>query len=184
MFVAHLFAGYLCTRHTISRITDQLTNTKRWKNYIVFGVFCSVLPDFDLLYFYTVDNRQHLHHSYWTHIPIFWALVAGLVYSVCRWVFKKRYGFICLILLLNTWLHLTLDTVAGGIYWFYPLSDVNIQWMHITARYEWWVFNYIIHWTFLLEICIILAAVYSYRRDRCAFNEAASIAASIPEYRD
>ena len=179
MFVAHLFAGYLCTRHTIRRVRIPLLSEKHWTNYIVFGVVCSVLPDFDLLYFYTIDNRQHLHHSYWTHIPIFWLFTTGLVYAVCRWVFKKRCGVICLILLFNTWLHLVLDTVAGGIYWFYPFSDVNIQWMHITSRYDWWVLNYIIHWTFMLEICIMLAAVYTYRRDRCYDKDAARLTVTV-----
>lgn len=166
MFVAHLFAGYLCTRHTIRRARDQLKDSKNWRYYLALGVLCAVLPDFDLLYFYTIDNRQHLHHSYWTHIPIFWVIIAGLVYAVSRWVFNKRVGVLCLILLVNTWVHLILDTVAGGIYWLYPFSDENIQWMHISARYQWWVLNYIIHWTFLLEICIVLAAIYTYRRDQ------------------
>jgi len=183
MFVAHLFAGYLCTRQTIRRVGPCFPQENYWNIYVVFGVFCSVLPDFDLIYFYTIDNRQHLHHSYWTHTPIFWLFLSGLVYAVCRWVFNRRFGAICVILLFNTWLHLILDTVAGGIYWFYPFSDVNIQWMHIPARYDWWVLNYIIHWTFMLEICIIMAAVYIYRRDRCSYR-GGSISANVAEHCD
>jgi inner membrane protein len=168
MFVAHSFAGYLCSRHCLHRFKQHLTGPTQWKYYLLFGVFCSVLPDFDLLYFYTIDNRQHLHHSYWTHIPIFWVIVAGTIYGVGRWIVNKRVGVSCVILLVNTLLHLVLDTIAGGIYWFYPLSDMYVQWLHITPRYSWWVLNYIFHWTFFLEICIILAAVYTYSKERVA----------------
>ena len=166
MFAAHLFAGYLCSRQYLHKIKNKLINSTHLKYYIAFGIFCSVLPDFDLLYFYTIDNQQHLHHTYWTHIPIFWVVAVGLFYSVSRWFFKKHFGVLSLILLMNTWLHLILDTVAGGIYWLYPLSDINVQLMHITARYNWWVLNYIFHWTFFLEICIMLTSVIIYRRDR------------------
>lgn len=166
MFVAHAFGGYLCTRQYINRLKNQWKHTTPPKYYLLFGIICSVLPDFDLLYFYTIDNRQHLHHSYWTHIPITWSVVAGLAYLIGRWVFHKRFGVFCLILLMNTWLHLILDTVAGGIYWLYPFSPTNFQWLNITASYDWWVLNYIFHWTFMLELCIISITVYIYHRDK------------------
>lgn len=166
MFVAHLFAGYLWTRQHINRVRDKLRHVENLKYYIWFGIFCSVLPDFDLLYFYTFDHRQHVHHSYWTHIPLFWLLFCAGLFIIGKGLFQRRAAVICLILLCNTWLHLLLDTVAGGIYWFYPWSEANIRFLDISPRFHWWVLNYIIHWTFLLEVMIITLAVYTFLRDR------------------
>jgi len=165
MFVAHIFAGYLCTRQTIHRSVDCWHEPDQWKKYMVFGLVCSVLPDFDLLYFYLIDHRQHIHHSYWTHIPIFWIVFVSVGSAVSRWIFQKRRGIWWIILFVNTWLHLILDTVAGGIYWFYPVTVERIRWIPITPQYDWWVLNYLLHWTFLFEVIIILTAIYVYRKD-------------------
>lgn len=166
MFFAHIPGGYLLTRQHIKRFRHKLQTESKLKYYVMFGLLCSVLPDFDLLYFYTIDNRQHIHHSYWTHIPIFWLAVAAGIYLIGKWIFKKNTGVVSLILLGNTLLHLVLDSVAGGIFWLYPWSDVYVRLMDIPSRYSWWVFNYIFHWTFLLELCIISTATLVFLRDR------------------
>ena len=168
MFAAHLFAGYLWTRRHVNRVRDKLKHVENIKYYIWFGIFCSVLPDFDLLYFYTLDHRQHLHHSYWTHMPVFWLLFSAMTYIAGKWLLNKNLAVICLVLLGNTWLHLFLDTVAGGIHWFYPWSNVNIQFMHISPRFDWWVLNYIFHWTFLFELLIMAMAAYTFWIDKNA----------------
>lgn len=66
MLTAHLPAGYCLSRVTGTSLPGALP---------VMLLF-SVLPDFDLLWFYLVDNRSIHHHRYWVHIPAFW-LVAG-----------------------------------------------------------------------------------------------------------
>ncbi len=166
MFVAHLPAGYLITRYYLRTIETRLIKSSAVKYYAMFGLFCSVLPDFDLFYFYLIDNRQHAHHTYWTHIPMFWVLFSGLLYFGAKALFKKNVGLLSVILLANTQLHMLLDSVAGGIYWLYPLSSEKYRLFEITARFDWWVFNYIIHWTFLFELIIILTAAYVVWEDR------------------
>lgn len=166
MFVAHLPAGYLITRYCLNTIGTKAANPRAWKYYAVFGLLCSVLPDFDLIYFYLIDHRQHAHHTYWTHIPIFWLLLCALLYFGAKAFFRKNIGTASLILLANTQLHLFLDSVAGGIYWLYPFSDGYYRMFKITSRFDWWVWNYIVHWTFLFELLIIAAAAYVFWEDK------------------
>ena len=166
MFIAHLPAGYLITRYGLRTIGAPFVKAGTWKYYVMFALLCSVLPDFDLFYFYLVDNRQHAHHTYWTHIPLFWLLFTALLYFSAKAVFKKNIGLASSILLVNTLMHLVLDSVAGGIYWLYPLNNEKYRLFEITARFDWWVFNYIIHWTFLFELLIIAAATFVVWEDK------------------
>lgn len=160
MFIAHLPAGYLVTRYGLRSFGARWTHSSRLKYYVMFALVCSVLPDFDLIYFYLVDHRQHEHHSYWTHIPLFWVLFTALLYFSAKAFFKKNFSAACIILLVNTQLHMLLDSVAGGIYWLYPFHGEKYRLFVITARFDWWVFNYLFHWTFLLELSIIVATAY------------------------
>jgi inner membrane protein len=84
--------------------------------FITTLVVASVLPDLDLFWFYFVDNRQHLHHTYWTHIPSFWLLVSFLLTLFA--LPRRRRAILPYVgaLTVGVLLHLLLDTVAGGIY--------------------------------------------------------------------
>ena len=166
MFVAHVAGGYLLTRAYLRTICTASTEYKILKNYLLLGMLCSVLPDIDLFYFYLIDHRQHPHHTYWTHIPLFWILFTGFLFFLAKAVSNKNRDLLWLILLLNTELHMVLDSVAGGIYWLYPFSSEKYRLFVVTSRFDWWVLNYIFHWTFLMELLIIMVAVYVYYQDR------------------
>ena len=178
MFVAHLPAGYLVTRYYLrsiglyrmgsSNIGPRKMDTQNTvaRFYVLFGLLCSILPDIDLFYFYLIDHRQHEHHSYWTHIPLFWILLSALLYFGSKALFNKNIGLICLILLINTQLHMLLDSVAGGIYWLFPFGGEKYRLFVVTARFDWWVWNFFIHWTFLFELLIIIAAMHVFWNDR------------------
>jgi inner membrane protein len=166
MFIAHLPAGYLITRYYLCVMEANFMKSSALKYYVMFGLFCSVLPDFDLIYFYLIDNRQHAHHSYWTHIPMFWVLLSVSLYCGAKVLFKQNVGPASVILLVNTQLHMLLDSVAGGIYWLYPLYDEKYRLFDVTSRFDWWVWNFVLHWTFLLELLIIIAAAYLVLADR------------------
>lgn len=165
MFIAHAFGGYLGSRLCLkSQLGEELSET-RWIGFMIFGVICSILPDIDLLYFYTLDHRQHPHHQFWTHMPFFWITVSLLVYAIGRWKFRPYALLTTIMLAGGTFMHMILDSVAGGIYWLYPLSDTYFRMFTITPRFPWWVLNYIIHWTFLAEIVIVASALYVLRDD-------------------
>lgn len=134
------------------------------------GMAASVLPDLDLFYFYLIDGRQTLHHEYWTHIPIFWVALFGLAVLITPWVRGPGRGHkllgIAFIVSMNALFHLALDTVAGGIAWLYPYSTASYVLVEIPAVHGWWVWNFILHWTFALEIavCLWAAALFAHER--------------------
>lgn len=151
MFVAHLPAGYILA-HVLQRRRCR-------SDYLWLGLLASVLPDFDLLYFYLVDDRQNGHHTYFTHLPLFWIGLWAVVALV-----GKRTGkyssypvtlfFGCIML------HMCLDSIAAPLYWLYPLSNMTVELVTVPARFDWWVWNFLFHWSFLLEMAIILTALW------------------------
>ena len=172
MIVAHLPAGFLLTTALGGRTRAQLA----------VGLAGSMAPDLDLLYFYTIDNCQHLHHSYWSHIPVFWLGLTVLV--TIAYLGARQPLFLRPVLWLflpNVFLHLLLDSVAGGIRWLYPVSQKSYCLFSVPSRCSHWLMNFLGHWTFLLEAAIVLFAMLvwiilyrSSRRRKQNPNEAGS----------
>jgi len=167
MFIAHLPAGYLLSRQILKSERDKLN----YLRFLSVGLIASIAPDFDLAYFYLIDNRQHPHHSYWTHIPIFWVgIYALLVYPVYRLFNRLGVKLLSLFLICGL-LHMVLDSIASGIKWLYPFNtDYHGIW-RIPSVYDWWVANYLFHWTFVLEIVITLTAALQFFADRRLLND-------------
>ena len=142
MFIAHLPAAYL-----LSRCHPGLT---RVAPALLIG---SVLPDVDMFWFAFVDSSTHHHHLI-THRPAVWiaVLVCGLF-----WTAAMGLG-------LGALLHLSFDSIAGQIAWGWPLTHHATPLVEVPARYEWWVWSFLTHWTFALEIVICLAAAWVCRR--------------------
>lgn len=166
MFIAHLPAGFLLTRRFLKNQRDNVHYIK----FLFVGLVASIAPDFDLAYFYLIDDRQHPHHSYWTHIPIYWiGLYALLVYPLYRLFGRLAVKLLSLFLFCGL-LHMTLDSIASGIKWLYPFNtDYHGIW-RIPSVYDWWVANYLFHWTFILELLITATAAFTFFRDRRLIN--------------
>lgn len=165
MFIAHLPAGYLATRYILDRHPAPRPLRRR---LLALGMVASVLPDLDLLWFYFVDHRRQVHHAYLPHLPLAW--LAGLAAAALalrmrgagrtQWLAWAVFGA-------NVLLHQVLDTAAGGIRWLWPFSRAEFAMSHVPARHEPWYLNFILHWTFALEVLIlgVAAAVwYTSRR--------------------
>lgn len=165
MFIAHAPAGYVLTSLLLKSYSDELSD-KVLKRIFYAGIVASVLPDLDLFYFYFIDQRQHLHHSYWIHIPVYWLLIVGCWTVVAHFVKSKSLFITGGIVGANIFLHLLLDTVAGKIRWFYPFSRYDVVLVEVPAHYEWWVWNFLLHWTFLLEGLLCLLAIVYWRSSR------------------
>jgi inner membrane protein len=150
MFFAHLPAGYI--------LTKKLQKSHKTEKYLAIGLFAGILPDLDLAWFVLVDKGQHFHHSYWIHIPFYW-LIIGLIAFIAIKISKKKDLLVPLVIFLSgIFLHLFLDTFVGGIKWLYPFSTESIFIASVPAIYNYWVYNFIFHWTFLLEVIIMIWA--------------------------
>ncbi|OGR13029.1 MAG: hypothetical protein A2341_08180 [Deltaproteobacteria bacterium RIFOXYB12_FULL_58_9] len=146
MFVGHLPAGYLTAAALCSRDAPGVVRGRLWWAAALVG---SVLPDLDMFYFYTLGQRQTLHHVYWTHLPFVWACVA----VVLLWHPVSR------VFVVSVFGHLLFDTIAGGVLWLWPFDSRSVVLVEVPAVYGWWVWNFIFHWSFAFEIAVTLAAV-------------------------
>lgn len=158
MFIAHLPAGYLLTK-AIQYKTDNHAKKILWV-----GLIASIFPDSDLLYFYLIDNRQTLHHHYITHLPLAWLALAILTSVVLKHTNKTHHLIFVGVAFANILLHMVLDSIAAGIDWLYPIMDGELNLVTVPARYDWWVWNFVLHWTFALEILIMIAAYCVWKR--------------------
>lgn len=150
MIIAHLPSGYLLARALRHRRGPVM----------VAALIGSVLPDFDMLWFHFVDQSVH-HHRFWPHIPAVW-LVTSVTALPLVWRVCKDWFVVCLAVLAGVWLHLILDTWAGDILWLWPFSDRFFSLFTVPAAQSNWVLSFVLHWTFLAEIAIILAALIVY----------------------
>ncbi|HEV3052353.1 MAG TPA: metal-dependent hydrolase [Longimicrobium sp.] len=157
MFIAHLPAGYLATRSILRRHPAAEPLRRR---LLALGMAASVLPDLDLLWFYFVDQRRQVHHAYLPHLPLFWLAVFAAAALILRLRRAARSTWLATaVFAANILLHLVLDTIAGGIRWLWPFSHAELVMAHVPARHEPWVLNFVLHWTFALELAILAAAL-------------------------
>lgn len=146
--IAHLPAGYLVTR---------LLPPAPWR--MTAGLLGSVAPDLDMLWWLATGGHTH-HHAYVTHFPSVWLL--GLLGSALA---RSPMG---LAFTLNGLVHMALDTVVGDIAWLAPLDHRRMSLMVVTDRYDPWWLNFVLHGSFALELALVAAALWAWRRDRYA----------------
>ena len=157
MFIAHLPASYL--------LTSKLREKFKLRSPVFWGLLGGIFPDFDMFYFYLIDQRRHAHHEYWTHIP-FYYLLGALLLALLQYYRPVWRMAAAWIFLGNVFLHLILDSFVGYIYWLAPFYWKSFALFHIEAQYSWWVYNFILHWTFLVEVLIVGWAVVFYFQRR------------------
>jgi len=141
-------------------LTTALASRSPDRKALWIGLLASIAPDLDLLYFFFVDKQQHLHHGYWTHFPFFWLGI--LTAALLAYPLLKRFRIFSLFLfcfLPNILLHLLLDSVVGDIRWLAPFSSQSFSLFEVPALHDYWVYNFVFHWTFLLEVSIVVAAI-------------------------
>lgn len=148
MLIAHLPSGYLLARATAAK--------GRLMGAALVG---SVVPDLDMLWFHLVDHGPLHHHRYWVHAPGFWLILAVLALPLIRWrapaLFAPASIFLTAILL-----HLSLDSLGGGIMWGWPFSTRLHQLVTVPATHSHWVLSFLLHWTFLAELGITALAAF------------------------
>jgi membrane-bound metal-dependent hydrolase YbcI (DUF457 family) len=175
VFIAHLPAGWLATS---ALLRGRAPAPPARRRLLALGLLASVLPDFDLVWFFLVDERRHVHHAYLTHKPGAWLLALAAAALVMRMMRASRTAWLALAVFgANVMLHLVLDTTAGGIRWLWPATEAEFALSHPSARYSPWYLNFVLHWTFALEVAITLAGEASLgvqRREARRVSEATS----------
>jgi len=165
MLTAHAPAGYAISKVAVSLglIPNRVVTPR---TAIGTGVLAAILPDLDMIYFYSLDARQHLHHSYWTHIPLFWLVVcigaAALLYALRR----TRYVPLVMLAGINILVHCFLDTVVAGILWHKPFSHRYTVFAEVPNVYPYTFLNFVLHWTFAFEVVIWLVAFGMFLRGK------------------
>jgi hypothetical protein len=161
MFIAHLPSGYLLSSLLLKR-TRLLSISTR--TIMLAGIIGAVAPDFDMLYFYLVDNRQTHHHRYFAHWPILWFGLTLLCLLWRRFAPASERAIAVLVFSLGGMLHLLLDTFVGDIWWLAPFVDQPFALFSVPAVFKPWWLNFILHWSFAVELAIWLWAWLMYRR--------------------
>jgi LexA-binding, inner membrane-associated putative hydrolase len=172
MIIGHLPAGYIISSLLFPRAQWALQTTRRV--FIAAGMAGALAPDLDMLYFHLVDQRQHHHHTYFTHYPSFWA--ALLLPSVLWLLATKGAGKAALasIFSLNGFIHLVLDTIVGDIWWLAPLPGPPYSFATVPALYQPWWLNFLLHWSFLLELALVAGGAALWLRNRKALRTSAT----------
>ena len=153
MFIAHLPAAYLLS----AILTEARPGAARAA--LLVG---ALLPDVDLIYQVLWDGYAQHHHTYLTHRPAFWC--SGVVIArVLGWVAPDT-GQVLRMLSTGALLHLALDTIAGRIDWGWPLLQLAGPLVEVPARFDLWIWSFLLHWTFAAELLICLAAALLWHR--------------------
>lgn len=150
MLMAHLPSGYDAGRLAPEGVPAAMP----------VALVASVLPDVDMLWFNFVDHGRVHHHLYWTHVPAFWAALALPVLAL---LWGTRWRGTAILFFAVIALHPLMDTVGGGIVWFWPFSDRLVTLVEVPATQSHWVLSFLLHWTFLLELAIWGAAIWLWR---------------------
>ncbi|KAB7615763.1 metal-dependent hydrolase [Amylibacter sp. SFDW26] len=160
MITAHLPSGYLLGK--VMRVDTRV---------LMFAAMVgAIFPDLDLLWFYYFDEKAFHHHRYWVHAPGFWLLFSPII--ICVLAIWNRYILkVFLTFLIGIYLHIFLDTIAGGIMWLWPFSDRLYELVRVQPTHNHFVLSFIAHWTFWLEIIIwILATFLLFRSKRSSLK--------------
>ena len=175
MLIAHAPSGYLFTRllswGSGKLNCNNIENILSKPSILAAGIIGAILPDIDFIYHIFIDSDRTPHHSYWTHMPFFWLAVWGFCFAIGRWRKMRFFVVFMSVLCLNALMHLSLDTLTGVIYWFYPLSHHGFNIFKVSGTQIWWVHKFMHHWTFLIEIIIVSGAMLLFIRPREAFLE-------------
>jgi inner membrane protein len=160
MITAHAPSGYIVSRLLLKKFCARKISATQ---FILSGVIGALTPDLDIIYFYLVDHRHH-HHTYFPHWPILWF---ALLLISCAWLHLRKTSHaaaLAFIFSISGMLHMMLDSIVGDIWWFAPFVDKPFSLFTVHALYKPWWLNFLLHWSFALEIAIWMWAIFLYKK--------------------
>ena len=149
MLIAHLPAGYL--------LGSAARRRSAAPGIMTAALIGSVLPDFDMVYFFVTGGRVH-HHDFISHWPLFWLALAAMVLPAIGRVAPGRLVMMA-VFFAAVMLHMVMDTVAAPMLWLAPFDWSKFELTTVPATYSNWVVSFMLHWTFGLELLICAAAL-------------------------
>lgn len=161
MIIAHAPSGYILATSIIRRFSNLPASSIL---IITAGVIGALAPDFDMLYFHVVDHRQTHHHKYISHWPIVWLTLAVVSALWFNWARQSKAAILSFVFCLGGVLHLLLDSFVGDIWWFAPFIDKPYAMFTVPARFHTWWLNFLLHWSFAVELAICIWALLIYRK--------------------
>ena len=78
------------------------------------------------------------------------------------------------VFLASIFVHLALDSMVGAISWLWPWDNRPFSFFEVPATRSHWVWSFMLHWTFLAEVAIWLAAATLFFRGRRRARQAAT----------
>ena len=166
MFIAHVPSGYILAKFLEKKLKATGLSKKTFFALLMVG---AVFPDLDSFYFYFIDGRSVHHHKYFVHwfsvwLPILFAAVLYLKITK----FSSKMAWMISLFSVGAVLHICLDTFVGDVWLFAPFIDQPYVFFEVMPRYQPWWLNFILHWSFLLELFIVFFSVFIFRRNRTA----------------
>lgn len=164
MFIAHLPSGYILAKLLEKKFKQNLLSKKVFFIIVMIG---AVFPDIDLIYFYLFDNRSVHHHKYFLHWFSFWIPIFLMSYFYFkRSIYSHKFALMVMLFSGAALLHIGLDTFVGDVWLFAPFIDQPYVFFEVTSRYQPWWLNFILHWSFLVELILCLIALWIYWKDQ------------------
>ncbi len=161
MIIGHAPSGYLLAYFLRNSFTGLALKPSTLFAAAIIG---ALIPDLDMLYFHLIDHRQHHHHSYFTHYPIFWLSLWLLSVLWVKVNQKSKNAVLAVVFCSAGFLHLFLDSIVDDIWWLAPFVDRSYAMFTVPALYKPWWLNFIFHWSFFLELALWIYAIYLYRK--------------------
>ena len=165
MFIAHLPSGYIMSVSLLERMRRCPVPALA---ILLAGVIGALAPDLDLIYFYLIDHRQTQHHKYFSHWPMLWLFLMCACAIWFRCAKDAKAALLALVLSAGGVLHVLLDSFVGDIWWFAPFIDKPYVMFTVPAIFKPWWLNFILHWSFAVELAICVWALLIYRRRQVA----------------
>jgi hypothetical protein len=158
--IGHMPAGYVVSKLLLPRFAACGLDPK-W--FLCAGILGAVAPDLDMFYFHLIDHQQHHHHTYVTHFPILWG---SLMLASAIWLMlarDRKWPALAAVSSLNGMIHMLLDSIVGDIWWLAPFVDRPFALFAVPALYKPWWLNFVLHWSFALEVGLVIWAVCLWR---------------------
>ncbi|TAN48588.1 MAG: metal-dependent hydrolase [Methylococcaceae bacterium] len=161
MIIGHAPSGYITAKLLLGRFAERGVSPT-W--FLIAGIGGALAPDLDMIYFHLVDHRQHHHHTYFPHFPILWLCMLALSFAWLRLNHASKGAALAFVFCVGGFIHMILDSIVGDIWWLAPFVDRPFAMFTVPSLYHPWWLNFILHWSFALELLLWLWALLLLRK--------------------